>query len=40
VGFIDHDVLEVIRDFERSAPLREIRLREQGFDAPVLKAPV
>ncbi len=40
VGFIDHDVLEVIRDFERSAPLREIRLREQGFDAPVLKAPI
>ena len=40
VGFIDHDVLEVIRDFERSAPLRGIRLREQGFDAPVLKAPV
>ena len=40
VGFIDHDVLEVIRDFERSAPLRGIRLREQGFDTPVLKAPV
>ncbi|MCL4526145.1 MAG: SulP family inorganic anion transporter [Gammaproteobacteria bacterium] len=38
VSFIDHDVLEVIRDFERSAALREIRLREQGFDAPVLKA--
>ncbi|MBU2784550.1 SulP family inorganic anion transporter [Acidithiobacillus ferriphilus] len=40
VGFIDHDVLEVIRDFERSAPLRGIRLREQGFDTPVLRAPV
>ncbi|QQD73192.1 SulP family inorganic anion transporter [Acidithiobacillus ferrivorans] len=40
VGFIDHDVLEVIRDFERSAPLRGIRLREQGFDTPVLMAPV
>ena len=40
VGFIDHDVLEVIRDFERSAELRNIRLREQGFDTPVLMATV
>jgi MFS superfamily sulfate permease-like transporter len=40
VGFIDHDVLEVIRDFERSAELRGISLRERGFETPVLSASV
>ncbi|WP_414040257.1 SulP family inorganic anion transporter [Acidithiobacillus sp. M4-SHS-6] len=40
VHFIDHDVLEVIRDFERAAVLKNIQLREQNFDTPVLKAPV
>ncbi|MFA7494971.1 MAG: SulP family inorganic anion transporter [Acidithiobacillus sp.] len=40
VGFIDHDVLEVIRDFERSAELRGISLRERSFEKPVLSARV
>lgn len=40
VRFIDHDVLEVIRDFERAAELKNIQLREQNFDTPILKAPV
>ncbi len=38
VTFIDHDVLEVIRNFEESAPLRQIQVSERNFDNPVLRA--
>jgi MFS superfamily sulfate permease-like transporter len=40
VSFIDHDVLEVIRNFEQSATLRRIEVREKGFDSPLLNAAV
>lgn len=40
VDFIDHDVLEVIRNFEQSASLRRIRVREQHFDNPILQKKV
>ncbi|MEY2340864.1 SulP family inorganic anion transporter [Acidithiobacillus sp. IBUN Pt1247-S3] len=40
VAFIDHDVLEVIRNFEQSAPLRQIHVYEQHFDNPVLSAKI
>ncbi|MDD3759234.1 MAG: SulP family inorganic anion transporter [Acidithiobacillus sp.] len=38
VAFVDHDVLEVIRNFEESASLRQIQVHEQHFSNPVLSA--
>ncbi len=40
VDFIDHDVLEVIRNFESAATLRNIIVKERHFDRPVLQQPV
>ncbi len=40
VEFIDHDILEIIRDFEQSAKLRDIDIQERGFDRPILQVAV